>query len=214
MLEGLNELNRNNFKPLYVQLSEIILDYAIDNQLEHGDMLPSENELLSRFDASRNTIRLAVDRLVKMNVAKKKRGQGTFYIKKKHTLSIGYHHAFEGSVERLGLKVTNKLINKEIVTGHVLWIDGLGKTKWDETVWIRRLKLAGEELLAIEERLLPGHVVKRYTQKDFESKNIVPDLVDQYQYTKSRRFNYIFVSHPLSKEESDITGLPQGMSCL
>lgn len=213
-MNGVNEVDRNSYKPLYVQLSEIILDYAANNQLEHGDTLPSENELLSRFDVSRNTIRLAVERLVKMGVAKKTRGQGTFYIKEKKALSIDYHHAFEGSVEKLGLKVTNKLINKDTVSGHVQWIGGLGNTHWDETIWIRRLKLADEELLAIEERLLPGYVVKRYSQKDIESKVIGIDLVHQYPDTKTTRFNYIFVSHPLSEEESQLTHLPIGMSFL
>ena len=71
MLNGDKKLDRNSYKPLYVQLSEIILNYINDSHLEHGDILPSENQLLSQFDVSRNTIRLAVDRLVKMGVAKK-----------------------------------------------------------------------------------------------------------------------------------------------
>ena len=214
MLNSANEIDRNSYKPLYVQLSEILLEYASESQLEHGDALPSENELLSRFDVSRNTIRQAVERLVKMGAAKKTRGQGTFYIMKKKALSIDYYRAFEGSVEKLGLKVTNKLINQETVSGHVQWIDGLGKTHWGETIWIRRLKLADEELLAIEERLLPGYVVKRYSQKDIESKIIGIDLINQYPDTTTTRFNYIFVSRPLSEEESQLTHLPKGMSFL
>ncbi len=214
MLEGVSKLDRGSFKPLYVQLSEIISDYAIDNQLEDGAALPSENELLSRFDVSRNTIRLAVDRLVKIGAAKKIRGQGTFYIKKKNALSINYQDAFEGSVKRLGLKVTNQLVNKETVSADVQWINGLGKTQWDETIWIRRLKLAGDELLAIEERLLPGFVVKRYSQKDIESKTIGFDLVDQYPDTTPARFNYRFVSQPLSEEECLSTHLPKGTNFL
>jgi DNA-binding transcriptional regulator YhcF (GntR family) len=65
------ELDRQNYKPLYIQLSEILIDYANAHQLENGDALPSENELLAQFSVSRNTIRLAVDRLVQVGVAKK-----------------------------------------------------------------------------------------------------------------------------------------------
>lgn len=214
MLNSVYEIDRNSFKPLYVQLSEIILNNAVDNQIEHGDTLPSENELLAQFDVSRNTIRQAVERLVKMGVAKKTRGQGTFYQKEKKALAIDYPHAFEGSVARLGLKVTNKLINLETVSGQVQWIKYLGKTNWDETIWIRRLKFNGEELLAVEERLLPGYVVKRYTQENIESENISPNLMDQYPDTQTNRFNYMFVSHPLSEEESLVTHLSQGVNCL
>lgn len=214
MLNGFNELDRNSFKPLYVQLSEIILEYATDNHLKHSDALPSENELLSQFDVSRNTIRLAVERLVKMGVAKKTRGQGTFYIKEKKALTIGYHHAFEGSARLIGVKVTNQLINIETITDRVNWIDGLGKTNWDETIWIRRRKMASEGLLAVEERILPGFVVKRYSQKEIESENINPDLIEKYPDTEVIRWNYIFISQPLTEEEADLLKLPQGMNCL
>jgi DNA-binding GntR family transcriptional regulator len=212
VLNADQKLDRNNYKPLYVQVSEIILDFVSNNHLEHGDMLPSENQLLAQFDVSRNTIRLAVDRLVKMGVAKKTRGHGTFYIKDNKSLSIEYRHAFEGSAQRVGLKVANKLINKETVSGHVKWIDGLGKTHWDETIWIRRLKMADTELLAIEERLLPGFVVKRYPKEEIEIKNIGFGLVDQYPDTRTTRFNYIFVTQPLSAEEAQLTKLLSG-SC-
>jgi GntR family transcriptional regulator len=214
MLNGFSELDRNSFKPLYVQLSEIILNHATDSHLKHGDAIPSENELLSKFDVSRNTIRLAMERLVKMGAVKKIRGQGTFYIKDNRSLSVGYHHAFEGSIERAGLKVTNKLINKETVTGCIDWIDGLGKTNWDETIWIRRKKMASNELLAVEERLLPGSVVKRYSQKEIENENISPDLIEQYPDTETIRFKYIFISQSLTEEEADLLRLKRGMKCL
>ena len=214
MSNGVTKLDRNTFKPLYAQLAEAILDYARDNHLKHGDKLPSENKLLSQFDVSRNTIRLAVDRLVQLGAAKKVRGQGTFFIKEKKSLSVKYHHAFEGSVERIGLKFTNKLIDQKKVTGHMRWIDGLRKTHWDETIWIRRLKLGDGELLAIEERLIPGYVAKRLSQKDIDSSKIFPDLLDQHADTKTTRFNYTFASHPLSEEESKLANLPQGMYCL
>jgi len=204
------ELDRQNYKPLYIQLSEILIDYANDHQLENGDALPSENELLSQFSVSRNTIRLAVDRLVQLGVAKKLRGQGTFFIKKKKPLSVQYHYAFNGSVERMGLKVTNKLTDKEIIPNHIRWLDGLGSTNWDETVWIRRTKWTSDELLAIDERLLPASVVKRYSQEEIENENLFLDLMGQNPDTQTERFNYYFISQPLTKEESKLLQLPCG----
>jgi DNA-binding GntR family transcriptional regulator len=135
MLDVSDELDRQSYKPLYIQLAEIILKYANSHHLENGEALPSENELLSHFSVSRNTIRLAVDRLVQLGVAKKVRGQGTFFIKKKRALSVHYHYAFNGSVEPMGLNVTNKLIDHKLIPNRVRWIDGLGSTNWDETVW-------------------------------------------------------------------------------
>ena len=205
------ELDRNSYKPLYIQLSEILIEHANDSHLEHGDALPSQNELLSRFDVSRNTVRLAVDRLVELGVAKKIKGQGTFYVNEKRTMSVNWLHAFEASLKRMGLKITNKLIDKKTTSGRVRWIAGLGTTQWDETVWLRRLKLAADEIIAIEERLLPRFVAKRFSQREIEN-GIFIDLVEQYPDTQITRFNYNFCSHPLTKEEAHTLKLPPEMN--
>jgi len=210
MLDVSADLDRESYKPLYIQLAEILIDYASKYHLKNGDALPSENELLSHFDVSRNTVRLSVDRLVQLGVAKKVRGQGTFFIKKKKSLSVHYHYAFNGSVERIGLKVTNKLIDIKTVPNRIKWIEGLGSTNWDETVWIRRIKWASDELLAVDERLLPSAIVKRYSQKEIENENLFIDLVGKKSDTQTNRFNYIFVSQPLSRGESKLLKLRRG----
>ena len=192
----------------------MLINYAADKKLNHGDALPSENELLSTFDVSRNTIRLAVDRLVKMGVAKKTRGQGTFYIKDKRALSVDYHHAFEGSAARIGLKVSNELVNKEVLTTPLGWLNGFGKTNWDETIYIRRKKMSSKELLALEERVLPGFVVKRFSEKEIRYDNISPNLIERYPDTIINRFNYIFINQPATKEESKLLNLPIGTNLL
>ena len=210
MLNVSDELDRESYKPLYIQLAEILIEYASNHQLKNGDALPSENELLSHFDVSRNTIRLAVDRLVQLGVARKVRGQGTFFIKKKRALSVHYHYAFNGSVERIGLKVTNKLVDITTVSNRQKWIDGLGSTNWNETVWIRRIKWSSDELLAVDERLLPSTVVTRYSHKEIENENLFLDLMGKNKDTQTDRFNYIFISQPLSKEESKLLKLRRG----
>ena len=66
----------------------------------------------------------------------------------------------------------------------------------------------------MEERLLPGFVVKRFSPNEIESENISPDLIERHPDTTTKRFNYIFLSQPLTQEEANLLSLPQGMSCL
>jgi DNA-binding GntR family transcriptional regulator len=111
----------------------------------------------------------------------------------------------------MGLKVTNKLIGKEIIPNHIRWLDGLGSTNWDETVWIRRTKWTSDELLSVDERLLPSSVVKRYSQEEIENENLFLDLLGQKPDTQTERLNYYFISQPLTKEESKLLKLPRGI---
>ncbi len=214
MLNIFMELDRKSYKPLYIQLSEIIIDYANENDFKNGDILPSENELLSRFDVSRHTIRLAVERLVQLGAAQKMRGQGTFFIEKEKTQSIHFHFNFNKSAEKIGLEVTNKLIDKKTVRGRVNWFKGLTPDHWDETVSIRRMKSTSGELLAIDERILPGFVVKRYSQEEIKNENLFFDLMEKNSDTQTEQFNYTFISQALTNEESELLKFPRGTSFL
>lgn len=76
--------------------------------------------------------------------------------------------------------------------------------------WIRRTKWSSDELLAVDERLLPGFVLKRYSPEEIENENLFLDLMGKNPDTQTNRFNYIFVSQPLTKEESKLLKLTQG----
>lgn len=205
----LKPLDRSSYKPIYIQLSERIIDYARNKDLKHGDLLPSENELLAKLDVSRNTIRLAVDRLVKMGFATKVRGQGTFLkeSQKSHAVLHNVSQGVEKSFKRLGIKVENKLIEKSEISVPVGWADGLASVNSEETVLIRRLKLDSGTPLALEERILPSHVARRYSEREFETENICPDLLGRYPDTQFEQLRYVFVSHPLNKTEKKLLGI-------
>lgn len=207
-------LDRSSYKPLYVQLAEIIIQYAKDRQLKGGDILPSENELLSQFDISRNTVRLAADRLVKMGFAKKLRGQGTFIAEDEKSCRIGYKHGFEDSIKRLGMEVTNSLVSLEPVSKIPNWAKNLGTVEGGAPVLIKRFKMVDNEVLAMEERLLPAHVVGRYSSDELEKENINPYLLDQYPDTQTQRLSYTFASQSIEPAESKLLNQPESTKFL
>lgn len=63
--------------PLYTQVVEQIEDCVIRGLFVHDQLLPSEPELCEIFDASRATVRRAVDHLVQRGVIRRERGIGT-----------------------------------------------------------------------------------------------------------------------------------------
>lgn len=209
------QTDRNSYKPLYIQLSEIIIDYAKNTDLKPGGLLPSENELLSKLDVSRNTIRLAVDRLVKMDFAVKRRGQGTFLKeKKKSAINLDLTQGFEELLNQVGMEVENKLIEKRVLKGRIHWINGLNTVTSDKTVLIRRLKLASGKILALEDRILPAHVFDRYSEHELEKENINPNLLEKFPDTETRRVKYFFVSQTLNQDENELLKVSKATSFL
>lgn len=68
----------NNLLPLYAQISEHLRDNIRIGKWNEGDKIPTENELCAIYNASRITIRKAINELVNENLLVKIRAKGTF----------------------------------------------------------------------------------------------------------------------------------------
>ena len=192
----------------------MIIEYAKHLDLKPGDALPSENRLLSMLDVSRNSVRQAVDRLVKMDFAVKYRGQGTFIKKREHSINLDLTQGFEGTLYKLGIEVENRIVEKKIIDKGVDWINGLEMVKSDKPMLVRRIKLSGGKVLALEDRILPRRVVERYSENELDKENINPNLLEKYPDTDAIKMKYYFISKPLTQEEADILKMKRGASFL
>ena len=76
-------IDTNNPTPKYLQLKEILKQYFENEQYKAGQKIPSENELISRFDVSRNTVRQTLSELVNEGFVYKRHGSGSFFSGKK-----------------------------------------------------------------------------------------------------------------------------------
>src|SRR5215469_2766252 len=65
-------------QPMYQQIAEDLRKQIDSGALERGGQLPTELELRERYQASRNTIRDAIKRLISLGLVETKPGQGTF----------------------------------------------------------------------------------------------------------------------------------------
>ncbi|MGH3279373.1 MAG: GntR family transcriptional regulator [Trebonia sp.] len=64
--------------PKYIEIAEDLRRRIRSSEFAQGTQLPTEGHLCDEYEASRNTIRLAVDRLTREGLVAKRQGQGTF----------------------------------------------------------------------------------------------------------------------------------------
>lgn len=71
-------LQRDSGIPLYVQVSEILMQRILKGEWDPGASLPAEPELCEAFGVARGTLRQALSKLETMGYVRRERGRGTF----------------------------------------------------------------------------------------------------------------------------------------
>src|SRR5918998_5136513 len=68
---------------LYGQIADQLRDAIQHGELAPGEQLPTEQQLMERYDVSRNTVRLALGALTNEGLISSSQGRGSFV--RKHT---------------------------------------------------------------------------------------------------------------------------------
>ena len=67
-----------SFKPLYLQIKELLVSSLAAGEWSPGEAIPSEFDLAARYGVSQGTVRKAIDALAADNFVVRRQGKGTF----------------------------------------------------------------------------------------------------------------------------------------
>ncbi|HHX4055093.1 MAG: GntR family transcriptional regulator [Burkholderia contaminans] len=102
-------LVRDDATSLYEQIATTLRDEIEQGVYEPTGKLPSEAQLSERFQVSRVTVRLALDRLADARIVERKQGKGTFAAKQRlrHRLDVlrGLHDSIAGQGARARMEL-------------------------------------------------------------------------------------------------------------
>ena len=199
----LPDLDRIEYKPLYLQLVDALTEYISDNRLNSGDLLPSENELLARYDVSRSTVRQAMQHMETRELIRKVRGKGTFVAEPRIRKWVRGFQNLEATMAEQGIVVRNSLLRYEEVTAAPPWTGDIGPAVGNGCAFlVCRLKTLDDRPLALEERYLPAHVGSRFTRDDFLDRPVY-DLVESLEEFEILHVVYTMSTAPLLEWEAD-----------
>lgn len=102
-------LEKNNPKPLYQQLREILIDSIESGKWSPNERIPSENELAATYGVSRMTARSVLTDLVREGLLYRVQGKGTFVAEKIVTSGLSYIGIRE-QLEQMGYEVKTRII--------------------------------------------------------------------------------------------------------
>jgi GntR family transcriptional regulator len=151
-------------RPKHAQLTEVLSDLAT-KELGPDVAIPSERELMSRYDVSRSTVRRAIESLIADGLLHRIAGKGTFVARPR--LESRLHLAsFSQDMRRRGFSPSTLLLRIEaaVPPSEVATALALGP---EATAWrLDRVRLADGQPVAVENGWYPEALLPALDRQD------------------------------------------------
>ncbi|MCM3411275.1 GntR family transcriptional regulator [Metabacillus litoralis] len=156
-------IDKHSPLPLYYQLEERIKKSIISEELQPGDVLPSERELSENYQISRMTVRQAITNLVNKGYLYREKGKGTFVSSQKFEQNLQGLTSFTEDMKARNLVPGSKLLHFEISPAIEEIKEWLSLEEEELIYKIKRLRLANDEPIAVETSYLPVKLIPGLT---------------------------------------------------
>ncbi|MFS0562383.1 GntR family transcriptional regulator [Terribacillus sp. 179-K 1B1 HS] len=141
--------------PLYRQIANEIKKDIARGYLKKDEAIPTEMELAASFQASRVTVRQALQLLVKEDLLYKVHGSGTYVKQQKIEHDIYRLQSFTEEIIKLGKVPSNKLLTFTIMHPEEEIRRRLQLSSEAQVFYVKRLRCADDDPIILEETFMP-----------------------------------------------------------
>jgi GntR family transcriptional regulator len=164
------------FVPRYYEIEQALRTRIAD--LRPDDPLPSDAMLCEEFGVSRMTARNAVQRLTQEGLVYRVPGRGTFVAEPPVHRQAGSLLSFTEEMRRRGRAPSSRLLAREVREPRPAEASRLQLQPGEEVVAVRRLRVADDEPVAIEEAVFPAVLAALLQRADLEHRSLHETLVE------------------------------------
>lgn len=166
-------------KPLY---RRVITDLEKQiRKMRPNAKLPSERQLLVKYDVSRNTIRLALQDLEERGLIYRLHGKGTFVSSIfLNQPNIGGMYSFSEEVTRAGMKASTQNRSLELVVPSQLIADQLNLNESEKTYRLVRVRLSNGQPRIFSKTYLPQKLFPNLKISDLQDQTLYGVLKSKY----------------------------------
>lgn len=178
-----------------------------------NDRLPSQRELGQRYGLSHMTVRRAINELVREGVIYARQGQGIFVAEPKREAERGPLIGFTEDMHLRGMQASSRVLEKRIVNASTMLASTLQAVVGQPLVYLRRLRLADSEPMAIQTTYLPSALCPGLLDLDLEHASLYQLLRERYdlRFADSQSAAGADLT---SEEEAGLLGVPHPAALL
>jgi GntR family transcriptional regulator len=189
MPEQATSIDRESKLPFYFQLYEILRGKIISEQWKPGDMIPPESELIQHYKVSRITARQALDALVRDGLIFRQRGKGSFVSHPTIEQGMTRLITFTQDMQQRGFAPHTQVIDARIVPASKYIAGQLSVREGEELVYLKRLRLADNEPMCIEESYLVHKYCPNILSQDIQNRSLreILDSVFNIRWVRAKQ---------------------------
>lgn len=172
-------MKKGNDNPKYLEVKNYLKELIQQGKFEIGDLLPSENELCSKFTVTRTTSRKALDELLKEGYIEKLRGKGSKVKERRQSLGL---LTVKGFSEVIGEKAKTIFLQKPITSD---WSNEINfpvdaDEISTECIFFERLRCVDSSPVMLEKNWFSSVAVPGFVNMDFIDESFFKTLSQKY----------------------------------
>ena len=157
-----------SFSPLYRQIKALLTRSLQGGEWKPGEVIPAEVELAARYKVSQGTVRKAIDELAAENLVVRRQGKGTFVATHaEEKTQDRFLRLMHDSGEAPGLR--RQLLDCRRMRAPADMTRALGLERGEQAVQVRRLLLAADAPVVLDDLWLPASLFKGLTMEMLRS---------------------------------------------
>jgi GntR family transcriptional regulator len=199
--------------PLYRRIQSDLRDRIAGGELAPGTQLATEQELMTRYDVSRATVRQALAGLIADGYLEIRRGLGTYVRQATMEHRLGGFYSFSREIERHGLRPGTRVRSVRILPADDQVAAALDVAEGTPVVALARIRLADDQPLVTETSYLPSSRFPGLKDVDFTRRRLYDVLTDDYG-TRPVRARETFEAVLMDGEEAGLLGGSGGDAAL
>lgn len=199
--------------PLHTVIRTELLALIQSGRLKPGDRVPTEPELIERFQVSRTTVRRALRDLETAGLIYRHSGRGSFVTEPKLEPRLDRLTGFVEDMEALGLEASAEVITIERTPATAEVADVLGMAVGDVTVHIERIRLANGQPISFDDSYFGEELGARIAHEDLAVDPFYSILEDKYGIPLGRA-DYVVASEVADRRIGQVLQIDVGSPVL
>lgn len=171
---------------LYLDIKEWLREAITKGEYKPGDKIPSEFELMRRFNVARSTVRQALNELALEGWLYRVQGKGTYVAGHKYHQTLSRLTSFSEDMQYFGLSTFARLLRCVIESPSPSICDLLKIQPSDLIIKIERIRYADNLPMAINISILPYKFVPDLEKMDLEHTSLYKLLEDHFNLPLGR----------------------------